>query len=161
MFLCRRIGQLNSRRVGLKCAQLYFSWINTQCEPQWEREKHHINAVHEKRRDHVCKVCGKSYYALQHLKDHIKRIHEDNPDEFQCDICQKILRQKSALKMHRKIIHEKVRDHKCKVCDYAASCEGNLSKHTRTVHLKIDIFREYEGSINKCIRKRRKKSILK
>ena len=62
-------------------------------------------------------------------------VHEKRKDHF-CDMCGMKFSQKTGLDNHTKTVHLKIKDFKCKFCDYASGLKGSLDKHVSLVHEK-------------------------
>ena len=43
----------------------------------------------------------------------------------------------SSLKMHVKMVHDKIKDVKCDLCEYVCSTNGSLKSHVKRIHHKI------------------------
>ena len=62
-------------------------------------------------------------------------VHEKRKDHF-CDLCGMKFSQKTGLDNHTKTVHLKIKDFKCKFCDYASGLKGAVDKHVSLVHEK-------------------------
>ena len=72
----------------------------------WEKVlKDHISDVHEKRKDHVCGICGKAYTTKTRLKYHVTFVHE-NKLYFKCKLCPKYFSSNEVRKRHLETTHE-------------------------------------------------------
>ena len=80
--------------------------------------KNHIETVHEKSKQAVCKVCGKSLVSGFRLKQHMLQIHgfegedlslHEEPKIFQCDFCDiKPFTKAGNYKNHLKNVHQQL-----------------------------------------------------
>ena len=71
--------------------------------------------VENHQEDHKCESCGKAFSRSDHLKRHIKTIHEGHRN-YKCNSCGKSFTQSDHLKYHIKKIHEEQR-HQCDSSD--------------------------------------------
>ena len=98
----------------------------------------HIKNVHEGKRDHKCRNCGKEYTDKKNLIQHIKRVHGDNVRDEQCTECGKLYFTKQVLNRHVKYVHDK-QGHpsglktKCEFCGKSFS-KNFMQKHLKAVH---------------------------
>lgn len=53
---------------------------------------------------------------------------------FPCEKCPKVFKQTGHLNRHIKGVHDEIKDHKCKQCDYGASTSINLTAHIKIMH---------------------------
>jgi hypothetical protein len=56
--------------------------------------------------------------------------------------CDYVCSTNGSLKMHIKMVHDKIKDVKCDKCDYVCSTNGSLKMHIKVVHDKIRDFPE-------------------
>jgi hypothetical protein len=85
-----------------------------------------------------CDVCLRRFSDERWLRNHKARIHEGKTSkDFECPKCRKKFSYKSALTRHNKTVHLKLRDHVCEVCGRAFGQNGDLQKHIRRRHDKI------------------------
>ena len=94
-----------------------------------------------------CTICGGTYKCLLlHMKfshpekDNYAYLHrkkgktyERKNTPIQCDLCGKTLARVSALKVHKNVVHKRIR-HKCPSCDKDYSSLGDMRYHFRAVH---------------------------
>ncbi|XP_037025536.1 oocyte zinc finger protein XlCOF6-like [Bradysia coprophila] len=73
-----------------------------------------------------CKICGIACYE-DNLLAHFKEFHE----HFECDLCKKVFRTKSHLKLHMRI-HINARDFKCSICPKTFNFFTQLKRHEGT-----------------------------
>ena len=90
--------------------------------------KHHL-----KSRQHKCDSCGRSFTRADHLRGHIKTIHEGRKD-FKCDSCGRSFTQPNHLKTHIKTFHEGHKDFKCDSCGRLFTQPNHLKRHIKTIH---------------------------
>ena len=108
------------------------------CKSNLKRDiKSPIEAVHEKIRNHVCKLCGKAYTQKVNLKIHIEGVHE-NLKTHVCRQCGFATSRKSHLNRHIQGVHLKIKNHVCGDCGYAASLQHHLKEHRDNVHNTAD-----------------------
>merc|ERR1712020_746861 len=85
--------------------------------------KYHITHVHEGVKGVICNICGKSISSEYNLKVHLKNFHENGDEKVDCKICGELFRPKS-LQLHIETVHEKKKDHLCKLCGKTFSRNG-------------------------------------
>ena len=81
-----------------------------------------------------CDFCEYIGATKQHLREHIKCTHTDDPT--QCDECDKTFRNKQLLKAHKKSCHSNVM-HQCQLCPYNTNVKTSLTSHHNNIHLKL------------------------
>ena len=98
--------------------------------------KKHVKMVHLKLRPFKCEKCGAPFALKHELAKHVLRVHDKVPGpSFPCPKCDFVAKNfKHTLTAHIKAVHEKIRDHKCDQCSYAASQSGVLVRHIRNMH---------------------------
>ena len=79
----------------------------------------------------ICVICDKEYQNPSQLKIHIKIVHE-RIKKFVCPTCGQIFSQSQQLKRHILHIHEKRKDNICKTCDiYFKRCNLIIHRYRR------------------------------
>ena len=107
-----------------------------QCTYKSVRPDHlreHIKTVHESSRAHVCGECGYASALKKDLIRHVDGVHKKIKNHI-CGVCGYAASQKTNLKQHMKVRHEGIRSHICTECGYAASEKGKLRKHIERKH---------------------------
>jgi len=153
-----RIHQRENHEKTFKCPMCIYKFVG-----QKELDSHFLKR-HTDLRKVECKVCGGLYNSEHGLTEHFKRKHTDRDMKicnicgdvfkdltnhlkrtacglgkkmeasFKCDLCSKTFTFKHGLKRHIQVIHEQVKDHDCKECDYKTSSKYNLELHQGSVH---------------------------
>ena len=90
--------------------------------------KHHL-----KSRQHKCDSCGRSFTRADHLRGHIKTIHEGHKD-FKCESCGKSFTQAGHVRRHIKTVHEGCKNVKCESCGKSFTQADFLSRHMKIIH---------------------------
>ena len=97
--------QSDVRLLQKLCSPHILAEHRYQCEicpfGAWKqsRLKTHIDAVHEKKKNFVCKECGRAFAAKGGLQSHEKSVHENIKDK-PCEICGKCFATRGGLKRH-------------------------------------------------------------
>ena len=111
--------------------------VSTSITRQVTRVKRCKKLQHKK--PHKCPHCIHTTQKRQHLKDHIRAIHE-KAKPFKCEHCTYAAATNSTIVKHMKIVHEKNLTVLCDRCDYKTSTNQNLLRHVNTVHEKVKPF---------------------
>jgi hypothetical protein len=69
----------------------------------------------------------------------------DKIKDIKCNLCDYKCSTKGTLNIHIKQVHDKIKDFKCDLCEFKCSQKSNLDKHIKSVHDKIKDF-----ECNKC-----------
>lgn len=93
----------------------------------------HLLIHTDRKREHVCDVCGKSFYHKKELAQH-SVVHSD-ARPFQCEICKFTFKVKSELKKHV-TIHFGPKQFECEQCGRCFRLRKMLVTH-RAVHSEI------------------------
>ena len=91
--------------------------------------------IHTGEKPHECDVCQKRLSSRSALKTH-KMIHTGEKP-YECDVCQKRFSQRGSATVHKRI-HTGKKSHKCLICNKAFLTSSNLRKHNGT-HLKDEL----------------------
>ena len=81
-------------------------------------------------------ACDKCVYKTDKssiLKMHKKMVH-DKLKDINCDQCKFICSSNGILKMHKKMVHDKIKDINCDQCKYVCSANSDLKMHKKRVH---------------------------
>ena len=70
--------------------------------------KQHLMTVHEKIKNHKCRLCNKSFGHKWILEGHLQTVHGKRRD-FSCDVCSKKLVSNFILKRHIQIFHTNIK----------------------------------------------------
>ena len=99
------------------------------------------------------------------LNEHIRSIHQ-RKYEISCDfvletgdLCGAKFTKMMSLKVHKKSVHDKIRDHKCNECGKAFAVKSNLTNHIIAIHDKG--FENYKYSCETCGKPFTTNSLLK
>ena len=76
------------------------------------------------------------FFKGNYLQMHIKIVHEKIKQHF-CNICQKSFGLKNTLKIHTEMVHEHKKQFKCDLCDYSAFTHVQVRRHIECVHEKL------------------------
>ena len=83
----------------------------------------------------TCQHCGE---VIKGLRKHLERTGcggEMVIKKVACPSCDKVFNFKQALNMHKKKVHENVKDKHCQYCSYATYSSYNLKLHVTKMHL--------------------------
>jgi len=94
-----------------------------------ESLRSHIRIVHDKRRDHICMECKKTFQTKTHLNNHVSRVHRNIREK--CPDCGKMVQ---YLKNHYRFVHLNVKNFPCEHCDSRFITNTALKEHCNTVH---------------------------
>ena len=90
--------------------------------------KRHVIEVHEGRKNHVCKECGKSFARLEKLKQH-QNLHQDNSNRpFLCHQCGRGFGRQEHVTRHQKICGKKKSKSRLRLRADAPISEEELEK---------------------------------
>merc|ERR1712129_25797 len=110
----------------------------TQCEYVGKQQlylKRHVQNEHENT-IFVCKKCGFEANGPNGLKRHQRNDHWNKQ---QCDQCDHQAADRSNLRLHKEIKHERIR-YSCKFCDLETTTSSSLRNHEKLKHMIEQIF---------------------
>ena len=71
--------------------------------------KYHVGVSHSVSGSNVkCKLCNVTFGHALSLKRHMKSMHRNNPEIYQCEDCQKTFKRNDYLTVHRRLVHKAV-----------------------------------------------------
>ena len=82
----------------------------------------------------VCNICNKKYNIFFHLKQHIKKVHENDLKIDENKIATTLIPNENNLKRYIPTNHEGQKDHKCESCSKSFCTPQYLKKHIHTIH---------------------------
>jgi KRAB domain-containing zinc finger protein len=114
----------------------------------------HIKVVHKQLKPFECLHCKKGFGTKQNLTFHLFSVYklmkpsqgllsqkpnnlmeaDQELDSQKCKICGKMLSNKSNLRKHIKVVHEKLKPFECLHCEIGFSAKQNLTYHLYSVH---------------------------
>ena len=106
------------------------------CEKSFTKAEHlrkHVKRVHEEKNIYACNHCEKRFSQSHHFKRHIKAVHEGVKDHV-CGNCGKSFTESKSLTRHIKSVHEGVKDHHCNLCGKGFSRPDKLKEHVKAIH---------------------------
>ena len=84
-----------------------------------------------------CEICGKHCKSYQSYTSH-KLVHKEER-RFQCDQCPKTFKQRTALGIHQKGVHEGRGSQHCHTCGANFKSSSQLAKHRFELHAQGEI----------------------
>ncbi|KAL8603641.1 hypothetical protein ACOMHN_005583 [Nucella lapillus] len=91
-----------------------------------------VRVSKNKKRQHTCQVCKKSYRLQASLDKHLKVPCELRP--YKCDICQKAFKRPDHLKAHCRM-HTGERPFLCSLCGKTFRQKNHLQRHSERKHV--------------------------
>ena len=107
------------------------------------RLKQHIDGIHKGLKPYSgksskkCPFCDNWDIKTEMLKDHVSRVHPDEPLPFMCDKCDHKTFNKYNLESHIKIMHTQKQEYLCDQCDFVTNYSNGIKRHVMTVHMNI------------------------
>ena len=68
----------------------------------------------------------------QDMKRHVRTMHSEIRERIKCSKCDKTYACLNNIKIHMKMVHDKIKDHHCEHCDNAFSTKSDLKRHMIT-----------------------------
>lgn len=128
-------------------------WNCSECNDQFKTRQnlyHHLDRKHFKSPPGqvICDICGKAHNTKHQLSLHRLQTHQVKADGTPvqkkksevdqspriCDICGKTIYSTAHLKMHLRIVHEKVYKFKCDLCGKGFGYVASLKYHLANSH---------------------------
>jgi len=104
-----------------------------ECGVEVLNMRQHVRFVHEKDLPFKCKLgCSTRFSSKNALNKHNASVHEGKRVE-----CPKCFKMVTSLRNHTKIVHDKVRDHVCPMCQKTFQARAHLRNHVTRVHLGL------------------------
>ena len=79
------------------------------------------------KRDHVCRICGKSFIQNTQLRAHL--FHHTGENAYNCDICGKQFNRKTRMREHIEYIHLEKKMPTCNMCSKTFMRREDLGRH--------------------------------
>ena len=98
----------------------------------------HDEAVHLKLKDIKCPSCEFMMSTKASLRSHLLKKHNISEQKFSCQLCGKKFISSSAMSVHNKSVHQKLKDVKCTHCEFTTSTKGTLKSHVLSKHTRDD-----------------------
>ncbi|KAI8810407.1 hypothetical protein BJ742DRAFT_801725 [Cladochytrium replicatum] len=119
--------------------------------PKWSSLQQHIKSEHRREEGATCPMCNKSFKWADNLKKHVANTHSEERDEFPCtwNGCFKMLSSARALRLHIRVVHEDIKDFKCRDCGEAFGYKLSLLNHIKRGHRKEAHSGQSEGEPKK------------
>lgn len=92
----------------------------------------HLSLHLEDKKEIICDQCGKAFYNITTLKDHIAYVHSQER-HFKCNECDKAFKRNSELVRH-KTSHSDLRPHVCETCGVSYKRSTHLRRHEESQH---------------------------
>lgn len=93
---------------------------------------HMLTHLPDSRKPYECQICSERFAKAHMLKKHMLK-HPDE-QEYKCDECNKIVKSKSALSSHKKVVHERAYEQMCHICARIFSTRSSLEYHYKSFH---------------------------
>ena len=95
-----------------------------------------------------------SFYSKHHLTKHCQVVHVDAKTKamqrsFPCAECGKAFLKVQHMERHVKVVHEKIRQYRCRLCDIYFSIEPNLKEHIGVKHMGFKSGKQWREPANK------------
>lgn len=91
----------------------------------------HLEAVHLKKKDHICQLCGKAFSRDKTLRQHL--LYHLNERNIVCEICGFKTINRPKMARHQKS-HTGQRDFACSICGKRFLYSYNVTAHIKHVH---------------------------
>nr|XP_029733264.1 transcription factor grauzone-like [Aedes albopictus] len=119
-----KVDKYAAQHVTLECSFCAVKF------PTFDRLQTHSKKAHKKQTTVLC--CRKKFCQRGRFYDHI-RVHL-NPDQFQCDKCDKRCPSSEALKSHVDIKHAAAKSFQCEVCPKRFALKSLVVAHVKKCH---------------------------
>lgn len=108
----------------------------TQCEKSFKDKQilsiHMLTHLPDSEKSYECQYCFERFAKAHMLKKHMLK-HPDEK-EYKCDECNKIVKSKSALASHKKVVHDRAYEQMCHICARIFSTRSSLEYHYKSFH---------------------------
>ena len=114
-----------------------------------ELMRHNLN-IHLKQKRFQCSECKKRFGTELLRNKHASEVHGNKEDIkiFQCTKCEYSTKHQGSLTNHFRVIHLKVIDYKCDICQRTFGFKPNLRRHMALVHK--DLSQANNQKVHKC-----------
>ena len=79
------------------------------------------------------------YFSINRKGEYYKTCDKCR-NRYSCDKCDYTCSTNNHLKRHIKMVHDKIKDIQCNLCEYTCSTNSHLKQHIKQVHDKIKDF---------------------
>ena len=99
----------------------------------WKKSELEYHIANIHNKTYDCSICGKVYRSRSALKIHTNYEHEGKK-KLKCSMCEKEYLTQKSLDYHISVVHEGKRPYLCSRCAFAAPDNSGLKKHIEAVH---------------------------
>ena len=103
------------------------------CRNEMAPLRHHMKAHLGYKKKYRCSKCDLRVISKQHLKTHIRSVHEKLKD-YKCSHCNFATTQPQHLQLHIKSVRLKIKDQKCPYCDFTSTQRSHVKTHIQLLH---------------------------
>uniref|UniRef100_A0A7M5V6Q1 C2H2-type domain-containing protein n=1 Tax=Clytia hemisphaerica TaxID=252671 RepID=A0A7M5V6Q1_9CNID len=89
-------------------------------------------------KDNLCQFCGKKFSRNASLKLHKRTVHEGVRD-FMCKVCGKEFSNRRGMLNHERVIHRGIKAFECEICGIRFGLKSNLTRHIK-IHQGTESF---------------------
>lgn len=111
----------------------------------------HIKMKHLKVIKFICDKCPFTTHGAYEIRRHMEIHHLplSSRKNFPCNFegCKAVLTTAASLTIHKKLKHERQKNHACSLCDKRFALERLVTSHIQNVHLRV---RPFPCSFNDC-----------
>ncbi len=79
-----------------------------------------------------CDRCEKTYTTRSDFNSHVKKEHEGIVEKWECDKCNFVCHNRTALRKHKNLVHERKSSLCCEICGKEFGLPAFLKKHMRS-----------------------------
>ncbi|XP_050676875.1 zinc finger protein 431-like [Leptidea sinapis] len=94
-----------------------------------QKHKNHVDTVHKLVKRFKCTHCNERFSEYFRRQKHIVDVHNGQPLQYKCNVCDKVFDRRYTLSRHMKRDHLEERDYQCQLCAYKCFTNNELRVH--------------------------------